>query len=207
MRHSNQINYLFVIIIGMVLSVLVQKKLKNKFIYVLIIGAVLRIILDNSVYSFSFLTGFIVLFLVFMLIYSFINGYVIKIGRDIFSKETPTSDLKSGMILSEVIVKKGRLMKKEFEELKKEKDIEIIKYKGEYYIKKSKEIINKENLIDEESEGISEEYINFLKEIGIKKIKTSQTIPFAPLIFLGVLITLISNGNFLMFIKMLLIRQ
>jgi len=58
--------------------------------------------------------------------------------------------------------------------------------------------------IDVEPEGLTKEQIQGIKKLGLKNVKISQTIPFAPFIFLGVLLTLIFKGNVLIVLMNLL---
>lgn len=55
-----------------------------------------------------------------------------------------------------------------------------------------------------EAEGLTTEQIVQIRKNDIKKIRISQTIPFAPLMFLGVIITVVAKGNILIFIKNLI---
>ena len=92
------------------------------------------------------------------------------------------------------------MTKQELNDLKRLPDTEIIKYKGDYIIKKPKSSIEFDNFIDEEAEGITKKQIYKIKDIGFAKIRVSQTIPFAPFIFLGVLLTILVKGNILIVI-------
>jgi len=57
---------------------------------------------------------------------------------------------------------------------------------------------------DMESEGLTKQQINKIKDAGLKKIKISQTIAFAPFIFAGVLLTILVKGNILIVIMNLI---
>ena len=85
--------------------------------------------------------------------------------------------------------------------MRKNQNIKILKSNKNYYIKKSKSYLDLNKFIDEESEGLTKKQINVIKKIGFKTIRISQTIPFAPFIFLGVLITIIVKGNILILVK------
>ena len=102
------------------------------------------------------------------------------------------------MILSEFIVKLEN--KVNIDDFKNQKDI-IKKFNDSYYLKQPKGVINTKNFIDEEAEGITKKQIREIQKLGFKRIKVSQTISFAPLMFFGVLITLIFKGNLLILIK------
>jgi hypothetical protein len=162
-----------------------------------------RLIIDRSVYSGKFLVDFILIIFIWRLIKSFLIGSLSKLGQEIFATEINVNRLKPGMILSEAIQKKENLAKKELEWLKKQPNTSLIRHKGNYYIIKPKTHMEFDNFLEEEAEGVTKEQINKIKIIGIKRIRISHTIPFAPLIFLGILLTIIAKGNILIMIKSL----
>ena len=195
-------------ILRFVLTMLVfssfQSKFGDKVLYIMLAVSVLRMIIDKSVYSLSFLIDFLILVFVWRLIRSFLSGSISKLGLKVFAKEVEVDNLKPGMILSEVIQKKEKMSKQELNLSKKMLDTKIIKYKQAYYIKKPKGTIDLNNFIGEEAEGLTKEQISKIKEIGIKKVKVSQTLPFAPFMFLGVIITILGKGNILILVKNLI---
>lgn len=197
-------DYILRIVLTLLIFLIIQKKLKNKALYFMFAISLVRFIIDKSIYSLSFLIDFLILVFIWRLIRSFLKGTISKLGQEIFTKNIKVSKLKLGMILSETIEKKEKITKKELSILKKEPDIKIIKYKSNYYIKKPKPLLELKNFIEEEAEGLTIKQIKKIKNIGIKKIKVSQTIPFAPFIFLGVILTIIANGNILIVIKNLI---
>ena len=194
-------NYILRMTITILVFSSIQKKLGNKALYFMLAISLARFIIDKSIYSLSFLIDFLILVFIWKLIRSFLKGTISKLGREIFTKDVKVEKLKPGMILSEAIEKKGKITKKELSTLKKEPDTEIIKFKENYYIKKPKSLLEVKNFIEEEAEGLTKKQINKIKNIGIKKIKVGQTISFAPFIFLGVILTIIVNGNILIVIK------
>ena len=133
----------------------------------------------------------------------FFTGGISELGRELFSKERNVKDLKPGMLLGELIEKKEKITKEELKALKKQENIEIIKNKKSYYIKKPKTGFELNKFINEEAEGLTKEQIEKIRGIGIIKIKVAQTIPFAPLMFLGIILTLIAKGNLLILVKTL----
>ena len=54
-----------------------------------------------------------------------------------------------------------------------------------------------DNKISAEPEGLTKSDIQKLKRMKLKKVRICQTLPFAPFMFLGVIITLIAKGNLL----------
>jgi prepilin signal peptidase PulO-like enzyme (type II secretory pathway) len=194
-------NYLLMIGLTVVTMSIIQKKFKKKSLYVMILLSLLRLFIDKSIYSLSFLINMLILVFVWRLFRSFLCGSISKLGREIFTKNTNINKLKPGMILSEMIQRKEKITHHELKELKKQSNIKIIKHLGKYYIKKPKSHINFDSFLEEEAEGLTQKQIDKLKKIGIREIHVSQTIPFAPFMLLGVLLTIISNGNILILIK------
>ncbi|MBW2977581.1 hypothetical protein KY331_01930 [Candidatus Woesearchaeota archaeon] len=192
-------NYILRIFLTVFVFSKIKKKL-NKSFYIMLGIVLLRLVIDKSVYSFSFLIDLLVLVFVWKFFRSFLKGSLSKLGEEIFAKEIKIDKLKPGMILSEKLQKAS---KDELKSLKK-KDMKAIKYKGDYYIKKQKSKFELDDFIEEEAEGLTKKQINKLKEIGVKKIKISQTIPFAPFMFFGVLLTLIVKGNILILVDFLI---
>jgi len=153
------------------------KKHKRKLIILIIALCIVRLLLDKSVYTMNFWQEFLYFFLFLSIFRSVIN-----LGVNSFSKEVSIKNLKPGMLLAERIVKKGK----------------------KYVKKKNQSLFNLEKgFIEEEAEGLTEEDIKKIKKTNIKKIKIKQTIPFAPFIFLGVLLTLIAKGNILILVRFL----
>jgi len=181
---------------------------KNLDVYLLILISIIRLILDKSIYTWNFFINIIILLIIYRLILTLINGSALKLSKEIFTKEINIEELKPGMVLSESIIKKGKISKIEFQKFlntfeNKSEKIEYIKFKDEYYLKQTKSMNLKKSIIDEEPEGLTLEQIKEIKKIGFKKIRISQTIPFAPFIFFGVIITLLVKGNIIIFLRML----
>ena len=192
----------FILTIGAFVAI--QKKLGNKTLYIMLAISLARFAIDKSIYSLSFLIDLLLLLLIWKFIQSFLTGSTTKLGQEIFAQDIDINKLKPGMVLSEIIEKKGKINEEELNTLKKKDGTEVIKYKGEYYIKNRKSSITQNNYIDEEAEGLTTRQISKISELGFKKIRVSQTMPFAPLIFLGVILTIIAKGNILILIQKLL---
>ena len=159
-----------------------------------------RLVIDKSIYSLSFLIDMLILIFIWRLTISFLSGSLSKLGREILTKNILINQLKPGMVLDESIKKKEKITKQELNELNKQTNIKVIKYQKNYYIKRPKSHLDLDDFLEEEAEGLTQKQINDIKKIGIKKIKVSQTIPFAPCIFLGTILTIIANGNILILI-------
>jgi hypothetical protein len=150
-------------------------------IAVFMIG-VLRLFTDKSVYSLQFLKNFIYLVIIWSIVRQFFKEEFLKFGQKIFSKEIPVDRLKKGMLLAETIVKKGAKYKKKIKPF-------FSIYKG---------------FVDEETEGLTKQQIEKIKDTGIKRIRVAQTIPFAPFLFLGAMLTMSAKGNIFIVLKILL---
>ena len=177
-----------------------DKKGARKYrIYIMGMITLARFIIDDSIYSLGFLLDFLLLVLVWKLFRGIFRHGVQSLGKDLFSKEVLVKDLKPNMILSDNIVKSKKIGKKEADELKKE-GIEIVRKGGADYLLGN---VEGKCLINAESEGLEERHIKLIRKIGFKKVKISTTIPFAPLIFSAVLLTLLIKGNILILIHFL----
>ncbi|MCK5025861.1 MAG: hypothetical protein KAS15_04675 [Nanoarchaeota archaeon] len=181
----------------------IQKKFGNKTLYIMLAISLARLAIDKSIYSVSFLIDLLLLLFIWIFIRSFLTGSTNKLAQEIFAQDIDINKLKPGMVLSEIIEKKGKINEEELNTLKKQAGTEIIKYKEEYYIKNRKSSITQNNYIDEEAEGLTTRQISKIRELGFKTIRVSQTMPFAPLIFLGVILTIIAKGNILILIQKL----
>ena len=103
-------NYILRIVLTLLVFSIIQKKLKNKALYIMLAISLARFIIDKSIYSLSFLIDFLILVFIWRLIRSFLNGVISKLGQEIFTKNIKINKLKPGMILSEFIEKKEKLL-------------------------------------------------------------------------------------------------
>ena len=191
-------NYILRIVLTIAVFSGIKKKLKGKSVYLMLGIVLLRLILDKSVYSLSFLIDLAVIVFVWRLFRSFLKGSLSILGEEIFAKDIKVDKLKLGMILSETVEKISKDRLGYF----KKQNIKVIKCKSGYYIRRKKSRFELDDFIEEE--GLTEKQINKLKKVGIESIKISQTIPFAPFMFFGVLLTLIVKGNILILVDFLI---
>lgn len=153
------------------------KKQKVKFIAAILLIFVARLIFDSSIYTSNYWIEFFSFFF-FLILLSGIKN----LSVEAFSRNIAIKNLKPGMILAESIIKKGS------------------KYQKEKFTASNKD----ENFIEEQAEGITSEDIKKIQKTGIKNIKVKQTIPFAPFLFFGVLLTIIAKGNILILVRFFL---
>jgi len=182
----------------------IESILKKKLIFFSLGIAILKIIIDPSTYTLNFAIEFVSLIIIWKIVKGIFLGTFAKTGEDLFTQTIAIKNIKLGMILKEYILKKDNLPKKEIEGIKADKKVQVIIKNNITYIKKKKNINEYDKYFNEEAEGVTLEQIKKIKEIGFKRIKISHTIPFAPIIFLGVLCTIITKGNILIVLKHLL---
>lgn len=147
----------------------------KKFVYLMLLVALVRVVADKTIREAVFwyqLVGFALLFRVVMLL---INATT----KVLFSKEVSVESLKKGMLLTQGI------KKEEHGNYKKLKDL-------------------KGSDIGLEPDGLTDEEIKWVKKnkkkFDFKTIKIQETIPFAPILFAGAILTLLSRGNFVFFV-------
>ena len=196
--------YLLSIVLTFILFFFVKDKLGEKSIYLMILIAVGRLFLDKSIYSLSFLSGFVLVVLVFRILQEFVRGSISIMADETFCEEVSLKELKPGIVLNVTIEARKKLSGKELKELKRQRGVEVIFQNKCYYVKKPKSVFGLGGFIEEEPEGITKEQIAKIKRIGFKSVMVSGTIPFAPFIFLGTLTTMIINGNLLIVVKNLI---
>jgi len=181
---------------------LLALKFNRKIIYPLIFISVLRIFLDSSIHSVSAVLRLVLLLVSLTILMGFIGDFIPGIGRQILSSEVLVSKLKPGMILAESVFKQKKLTPLEKNAIKNAEgqQIKIGKF---HYFRLEKQINNQKSIFLTEAEGLTEEQIVKLKKIGFRKIRVARTIPFAPFIFSGVILTILIKGNIIYFLKSL----
>jgi len=177
---------------------LIGKLLPKKSLYFFIIAGFIRLIFDSALWNLSSLYELLILVLVWRTIRSIYRAGMLQIGHKIFSKEISPKKLRPGMVLSDCILRKKKLSKEEKEAFGP--DTEIKKHRGSHYIK----TIGGRSFFDDEPEGLTKSQILKIQDVGFEKIKISSTIPFAPFMFSGAILTLLANGNILISIVNLL---
>ncbi len=120
-------------------------------------------------------------FFIYIIFLTFLLKFIPEFGYFMFSKETKISELKERMMLIEAIVKKGS----KYVKVPLSKTVDVKKC----------------SIVDYKASGLTNDDINKLKHLKKSKkldfdtILIQQTIPFAPLIFIGVLLTILMDGN------------
>ena len=139
---------------------------------------ILRIFLDyQGLLNISFWLNFIALIAMF----TFLVNFIPELGYFMFSQEKKISELREHMMPAEAVVRKGKRYVKM--PLSKTVDSE------------------KGSLVDYKPSGLTKDDIYNLKQLNKDKkldfdtIIVQQTIPFAPLMFAGALLTVLMSGN------------
>lgn len=196
-------NFIITAGLTMIFFALVKNKLGKRSLYLVFGIVALRFFIDKSVYTFDFWLDFIILVFVWRLLRSFLMGTTSALGAEIFSDEVSLSKLKPGMIMVEPIFKLNHLNEDDSSQLKKNK-VEVIKKNGFYYFNSSKPLKGSIEVVQNEPEGLTQKQLDKIKYLDFQKIKVAHAIPFAPFIFIGVIITLLIKGNILILVRVLL---
>jgi hypothetical protein len=154
-----------------------EKCLKRKILYAFSAIAVIRLFLDyGNVFSFSFLQYFAVLFGFFILIkYS-----VFELGREFFSNAVKIADLKPGMVPAEMIYPdKGGFRREPL---------------GFAAVPAENAFFSARHLTPADIRKLAG--LHRSGKIG-PALRVHQTMPFAPFMFLGVLLSLAFQGSVL----------
>jgi hypothetical protein len=166
------VNFILVFVAYFIL----EKALKKKFIMIMLAIAVTRVVFQYQyIITADFLLNFALLF-----IFLILSRAVLIIAREDATRPVSIDILKPGMMPSEIVYKKGRVLRK----------ININNPDFKKFYKKSML-----------SAPLTEKDIGLLKKLekeeklSFKELDIQKTVPFAPLIFIGVILTLIFQGN------------
>ena len=144
--------------------------------------SVIRLLADGSVYSLKFIFEFLKLILLFLLL----RVFLLSLSSEYFTKKLELKDLRSGMIPAE----------------------NVFKFEGKYFKKPmpfsiiglAKRKTAGESIF-EIGEALSKEEVARLqalqKKLPFKTLRIQATMPFAPFLFLGALLTIIFQGGFM----------
>ena len=120
--------------------------------------------------------------------------FILMFSRILMIRFVEIKDLKTGTVLYDYIYyEKGKYKRMEEQEVTGSK------------------IIKKESLLKmgDRAEGLTDEEVKKIKDLrkrgklDFSSITVLQTLPFSPFLFLGVILTIIAGGNFLLLIKFL----
>jgi Flp pilus assembly protein protease CpaA len=175
---SIQSNFLIsTLIIFVVFEMVKDKKIIDVASVILVVA---RLILSpESILSLVFLKELAFMLLIFQSLWIFIGLVITQLVEVVKIK-----DLKPGMVLAESIMKKKGKWEKQsmslsfgmFKMVKASVDDEVINVLDEKIVKEIKK---------DAAKG----------KVSFKQVKVNKTVPFAPILFLGVLLTFFAEGN------------
>jgi len=178
-------NNFLISIILIILYMTLSRLAEAKAAYIFLLTSILRLFLDSSAISYGSIKF---LFLISISIVLF-RYFVMNLGDEEFTKSVPIKSLKRGMLPAEIIF----WHKKKFIKRKLIRQTFFSKYNRKI---KGKSIFNVK------PEGLTSREVKFIKNIKMpfKRLRVYQTSGFAIYLFMGVLITIILNGNILTFV-------
>ena len=170
-------NIFLVFLFSFLLFYLAERIIKIEIVFLSLGLSVLRLLVDNSVYSIKFGLEFLILIFMFLLL----RIFLVSLSSEYFTEKLKFNELKAGMIPAENIFEdKGRFFKKPvpFSITGMARDnkmgISIFRNFGKGI---DKEDVKRLNILQ--------------KKLPFKTLKVQITMPFAPFIFLGVLLTIV----------------
>lgn len=181
-------NFFLIILIYYIVYMVAGKLINDRMLAALIILAIARLMIDKTYHSHNYAIFIFTLFAIFIIL----RVIILNLGFSSFTKKVLIKDLRPGMILAETIYKEDEKVKK-----KKKLFFSILSY-----------MLESESIIKEQ-EGITEDNIKNLKKLSkehadLKDVYIHETLPFAPFMFTGVLITLFIRGNIIFYLKILI---
>jgi len=172
----------------MLIFVFLAKYLKKHLFQIAVLICAVILIVNRNIYIIDFFKYFLILFIFWILV----KGFILDLSKKLFFKKVKITELEKGMIPIEAIIKKEKKYKKEKHNL-----LLFLKNENDY-------------LFDIMPEGLTKDDIIKIKrllkngKLKFRNMKIHQTIPFAPFIFLGTIITMLVQGNLLVFLRLLL---
>jgi hypothetical protein len=186
---------IFTVIIGLFALVVISTRyLRTPLLPFAIALSLLRLVFDwKHVSSQGFLYEFILIFLVFLLT----RFYLLSLSYDLFSKDVDVKKLKPGMIPAESVYKFGNFFSKR--PLNYFSLLEAMMRKSE-----GKSVLS--NIGDGLTAGDVRRLKRLLSEGKLKEpsIKVYHTLPFAPFMFVGALITIVYGMDVVVLIRLLI---
>lgn len=156
-----------------------------------------RLVLDKTIYSHAFLADFLVILLVWKVLRSFFRGGLSRVAQEMSRKNIAVVDLQPGMFVCESITVKSKMTHPEFERLRKEWRTDVWVQGGVAYIKKERTLLQGGGILVSSPEGLTQRQAAWLQTLGFSHYRITKDIHFAPLLFIGVLVTIALRGNLL----------
>jgi Flp pilus assembly protein protease CpaA len=180
---------------------IIKKQIKHVRIYLIL--AFLRLIFDKNIYSFDFLIslGYIILF--FQVLSIFFSKYFKDLIEQAFLKNIKIDKLEPGMTLYSAFEHIKNIKDEEYKKLKKHYISHAFQIGKDCIIIKPKDKVTHHYIREKES-GLTESQIKKIKALNVKNIIIHEKTPFAYILFLGVILTILSKGNVLILLLNLL---
>ncbi len=183
----------FNIVIVIAMMIISERYLKVKVTYLGIGLSLLAVILDFNMFDLKFFLKM----LKTIFFYIMLRFFIVSLGFKFFTKRVRVADLEPGMVLADKIIEsEGKYRVQERIQISISQAV-LEKVKADDVIKP-----NPEGLSKEEIEKIKN--LRKSKKLDIYSVNIAKIYPFAPFLFLGVILTLICKGSVLTRIYMLL---
>lgn len=174
--------YVLNIFIVFLLLMTLERLFSVNITKILIIVSITRLIFDTNIYSSSFAYKFLLTLIIFI----FFRFFASMLSFDVFTKKIKISLLKPGMVPAEIIIQEGDKYKKQ-----------RVSYYALFSLLQQK--TNKKQIIELTAEGLTRENVETLKKLerklGFESLVIQTTVPFAPFMFAGALLTILFEGN------------
>jgi prepilin signal peptidase PulO-like enzyme (type II secretory pathway) len=145
---------------------------------------ILRILIDyETITSYNFIIQFLLLFGLFILV-----AIITNLGSFRFNERVGISNLRPGMCCVEKVLKKGRFYIKSATSRRATESLNL----------------SYENLNDNDIKKLNE--LHKTGKLKFRELAIKQTMPFAPYLFLGVLLTILIRGDIITYLKILISR-
>jgi hypothetical protein len=190
-------HYIMRLIIMLPLLYLFEKHIARNYPYLVYSVIILRILLDRGLFTMQSLYQILLLLFIWRLTMGFIRRTSISLVQRSYARQVPISELKPGDVIRESVCVTEKLTKDEQAMVNASSEMRAIKKGRRTYIVGPREMLLHKEYCYSLPEGITEEDIRKLEHIGLDAVHVSKTMPFAPILFLGVLLTLIFKGNIL----------
>ena len=185
-------DYFMSIFFLFLLIIILEKIIPVKLFTLVLILSGLRLLFDKTALSLASLKFLFFMWISFILL----RFFILYLGFSFLTKDVDIKLLKKGMVPAEKVY---------FEDKRYKKESMLYFSLFSYLYEKTKK---KEYLFEPSAEGLSAKDVDKLKKLekklGFDHLRVYQTLPFAPLIFAGVLLTIIFQGNLFVTIALLL---
>lgn len=188
-----QSNFLIIALVLIFILFFLGQKFKSHLIKISIVLTIFRIFFDiKSILNFNFVLQFILSYIFFV----FIFGFLSNLGSFMFINPVKINDLRTGMVPLEAVVKEKNKKTKKYRKI-------FYSFFNIYDDKKYEFLIKSpRGLMDKQIERLKRLYKE--KKLNFDSLLIQQTMPFAPFLFMGAILTYLFSGSAIIFFKILL---